>query len=154
MANSSGSNLLNMPDSDPKMGVGKTRRMTNSGIMTIFNNDLSHCMLIDVLPGTKKHLQLQFATFCKNSSPFHRYLYLTNDPACSFTLIQEFPYPVAISPTVLASLTHVEGKDWLGHVTERARTLLRVGKCASLSRGDSIGVIHKYVEPPSFFDLP
>ena len=39
VANSSGSNLLNMPDSDPKMGVGKTRVMTNSEIMTIFNNE-------------------------------------------------------------------------------------------------------------------
>ena len=56
VANSSGSNLLNMPDSDPKMGVGMTRRMRMSEIMTIFNNDLSHCMLIDVLPGTKKQL--------------------------------------------------------------------------------------------------
>ena len=80
---------------------------------------------------------MRFVTFCKNSSPFHLSLYLTNDPACGFTLIQEFPYPVAISLTVNASLTHVEGKDWLGHVTERARTLLRVGKCAPLSRGDS-----------------
>ena len=99
---------------------------------------------------------MQFVTFCKKSSPFLHYLYLTYDPARSFTLIQEFPYPVAISPKVLASITHVEGKDWLGHVTERARTLLRVGKCAPLSRGDSslVGVIHKYVETPSFFKLP
>ena len=39
-----------------ELGTGKTRRMTNSAIMTILNNDLPHCMLIDVLPGTKKQL--------------------------------------------------------------------------------------------------
>ena len=39
-----------------ELGTGKTRRMTNSAIMTILNNGLPHCMLIDVLPGTKKQL--------------------------------------------------------------------------------------------------
>ena len=37
-------------------------------------------------------------------------------------------------PTVLAFLTHAEGKDWLGNVTERKRTLLRVGKFAPRSQ--------------------
>ena len=59
-------------------------------------------------------------------------------------------------PTVLAFLTHAEGKDWLGNVTERKRTLLRVGKFAPRSQLATrvwIRVIHKYVVPPSFFDL-
>ena len=40
VANSIGSNLLNIPDSDPSKWSWKDE-MTNSKIMTILNNDLS-----------------------------------------------------------------------------------------------------------------
>ena len=47
---------VRLGSSKRELGTGKTRRMTNSAIMTILNNDLPHCMLRDVLPGTKNQL--------------------------------------------------------------------------------------------------